>query len=286
MVTHILYLTLIKSISAFLPIRIRFHFCKLFYNYNKVKAGVELVYSDKSLIKYLINTKDYIDWNLFFLGAYERDMIFCLECYLKPGMVVIEAGANTGSETFMMSRLVSASGRVIAFEPISHIFKKLTINHLLNPDLVNVNLVQNALGEKKDVISFFLASKNDPNQGMASKYSFFEGIHEEQVNQITLDDYIDSVNLQRVDLIKMDVQGAEFDILKGATKSIIKFRPIIILEAEIVANAKYSLDDLYGYLLDLGYQVFEIGNGSFNKPIDRSSLPVGNWLAVNSLAKS
>lgn len=189
--------------------------------------------------------KGLIDHKILFTGAYERSTNLILEKHLKKDFIVLEAGANSGTETLLISRLVGAKGHAYAFESVPHIVEKLKGNLGLN-SIDNVTVMPSALGEQCKEITFLVVPRDHPNQGMGSKVLEHNGLEKITVWQDTIDSLLEAGTMNCVDFLNMDVQGGELDILKVASKAISRWRPKVMLEAD-------SLSDLAAnYVLILG----------------------------------
>ncbi len=246
-----------KKIISMIPERARLRVAKMLYDYEDASIhGIDIVVplQDNGLVCF-INTKDLIGWKIFFTGEYERGTNRVLEQYVKDGDVVIEAGANMGSETLLLSRL-TGKGKVYGFEPNPYTFDRLKTNVSIN-ELANVEVYDLAVGEKNGEISFNIYPKNFCNAGMSSKYMDTPLTRKITVNQQTLDSFVESHNINKVDFLKMDIQGAEMDLLAGAATMIARFKPIIFLEALQIYN---DIQTMYAELGKYGYTVLNISD--------------------------
>jgi FkbM family methyltransferase len=221
-------------------------------------------------------SKDLIDHKILFTGAYERGTNSILEAHVKPGDYVVEAGANTGTETLLISRLTGAKGKVLAFEPVPHVVNKLKNNLALN-NIENAQVMELALGETRKEISFYVYPESHPNQGMGSKVLDNSGLEKITVMQTTLDSLVADGTIARIDFLKMDVQGAEFDILRGGINCIKKYRPKIFLEA---ADSLSNMQAIYNYLVELNYAIRLIRIDGELANLNSGNLAMGNWLAI------
>jgi FkbM family methyltransferase len=245
-------------------------------------SGVQLrrKYLDKNYgLSIQLNSKDLIDHKILFTGVYEKNTNNILTEYIKEGDLVIEAGANSGTETLLISRLVGNDGKVFAFEPVPHIFDKLSLNLKLNK-ISNVESHNIALGNNNDKIPFQINSINHPNQGMGTKLNIdFKNGDTIYVKQRTLDSFWESNCFnENIAFLKMDIQGGEFDLLKGAAKVLTNNRPKIFLEA---SKSWSNLEFIYDLLIKYDYSIFLV-NGNLNKMIEigPDKLLEGNWLAL------
>lgn len=266
-----------KKIISLLPARIRFRIAKALYDYQSDKIhGIDLVapLQNDGLVCF-INTKDLIGWKIFFFGEYEKDTNRILAQHLKNTDIVIEAGANMGSETLLISKLVK-DGHVYGFEPNPYTFERLKINTSVN-ELKNVSIYDIALGEKDNSIQFNIYPRDFCNSGMSSKYMATSQTRKIDVVQKTLDSFVKENKLTKVDFIKMDIQGAEMDMLMGANDTITRFKPTIFTEAcEPYNNTKELFAKIKGY----GYNIYLIGENKTDLMKSVAEVKDGNWLAI------
>ncbi len=141
------------------------------------------------------------------LGIYEPDQQQLLRSLVKPGMVVYDIGANAGFFTLALSRLVGADGRVLAFEPMPANTVKI-LRHLRLNRIANVTLFQVAVGRQSTLCAFDTGP--DDYQGRVT-----QGDSLLQVPVIGLDELLAN-GKPAPDLLKMDIEGGEFDALNGA----------------------------------------------------------------------
>ncbi len=271
-------LTRTKKIISMLPQRARLRVAKKLYDYQSAEInGIDLVapLQDDGLVCF-INTKDLIGWKIFFLGEYEAGTNRALSKYIKKGDVVIEAGANLGSETLLLSRMVGDGGHVYGFEPNPYTFERLSINVAIN-ELKNVNVYDIAIGEKDGEISFNIYPKGFCNPGMSSKYMATSQTRKITVQQQTLDSFVAAKGISKVDFIKMDIQGAEMDLLNGAHVTLSTYKPTIFTEALQEYN---DVKTLYNKMKEYGYNIYMVEENGLGKMPAVNDARDGNWLAV------
>jgi FkbM family methyltransferase len=132
---------------------------------------------------------------------------------VKPGDIIVDAGANIGYYTIIGSRLVGDAGKVYAFEPEPESFALLQKNVRLN-GLTNVVLEQKALSNRKGIVKLFIAPLNKGDHRIYQPEG--ESRPSVDVEAVRLDEYFQDPK-RRIDLLKMDTQGAEGRILEGTT---------------------------------------------------------------------
>lgn len=196
---------------------------------------------------------DFVGKSLKLYGEYCQGEAEIFNQLIKPGATVIEAGANIGAHTVRIAQLAGEDGKVYAFEPQRLVFQLLCGNIALN-SLTNVYAYNKALGDAPGVVSIPDLDVHVANNwgGMEiMKYGFGN-----PVELIT----IDSLQLPACDFFKIDVEGMELNVLRGAEQTIKKYLPIIYTEVDRVENNPA----LYAYLHSLGYRIFHHNPPLFN----------------------
>lgn len=203
-------------------------------------------------IKYRLDLREVVDFATYF-GGWEPETIKFIDERLKSGDVVIEVGANVGVQTLQIAKRVYPTGHVYAFEPTRFALSKLADNLALNPALskcvtVKPNLVTD---HELDV----------PLTGIKSSYrvDLRDEASPEQVGQedaVCLDAFVEAHGLTKVDLLKIDVDGYDFKVLRGARRTIESCRPEIYIELdEAMLNRQGdSVRDILDLLFQAGYE--------------------------------
>lgn len=190
---------------------------------------------------------------LLFLGEYEPDVVGALERFCKNGWTVLDIGANVGAHSLRMARAVGSGGRVVAFEPTSYAHGKLVKNVALN-SFENITLEKVALMEVNSEAASLRYRASWRTDGTDEK-------HEERIRTARLDDWCMANGVNRVDLIKLDVDGGEFGVLKGGERTIAEHLPVFVMEAGEYHFADDSRNPLR-FLDSLGYRFSNAKTGS------------------------
>jgi len=175
--------------------------------------------------------------------------------HLREGMTVMDVGANLGLYSLLISRAVGPSGKVYAFEPVPEIFARLKEHIALN-NATNVIPVPIALSDEKGTVKMSVA-------GCGS--SFFRHLSGEfvEVQVERLDDFVEREGIEKVDAIKIDVEGAELRVIRGADKTIRRDKPILMVEiqAATLQAAGTTPEELFKTIVGYGYNAFVIRHG-------------------------
>jgi FkbM family methyltransferase len=171
-----------------------------------------------------------------FRDDYEPELAF-LRRYLKNGMTMVDVGACYGIYTTVGARGVGERGRVLAFEPAKRSFEVLQKNTAGNR-FGNVRLFRLALANCSG--SSWLRHAPDPGRNALRRVSVDRGDCE-RVSLAKLDEVLESEKVSRVDLIKIDAEGAEELVMQGGEWAFRTWRPVIIFEVNTEAAASLGL---------------------------------------------
>ena len=209
-------------------------------------------------LRWMLDLNEGIDFSIFLLGSFEPDAVRCYERLLQPGDVGIDIGANIGAHTLVMARAVGPGGRVLAFEPTAYAHAKLQTNLALNPELVpRVTLRQLLLTDTRGA-----AVPETIYSGWPLAHE--EGLHPEHLGKAhstegagssTLDEAVKAAGIGKVAFVKLDVDGHELSVLRGATATLAASRPPILVELcpHVCQEQGYPFSELVGCLTALGY---------------------------------
>lgn len=194
-----------------------------------------------------------IDWNRyrsFIYGTWEPKVIHAVTETVKAGMTVIDIGAHIGYYSLFFTRCVGPHGRVFAFEPLPGNFTLLQKNVQLN-NLLNVQTLNQAVFSRTQEIDI-TAPDDQPNPGSGSLTSE-TGDKNYHVKAISMDDFCKDHDL-RPDVLKIDVEGSEYDVLVGAKETIGRCRPSLLIELHHF-DGNLAAVPVPQMLVDWGYQI-------------------------------
>ncbi|GHC97201.1 FkbM family methyltransferase [Novosphingobium pokkalii] len=174
---------------------------------------------------HILDADDTIGVSMRAYGEWSESEVRLYELLLQPGAVVVEAGANIGTHTIALSRIVGASGRVHAFEPLGINHRLLCANLLAN-DVFNVRTYQAALGRELAFAAFpDVEGDRSANYGALGFYASTD-LPKLPCPLMT----VDALGLERLDFVKIDVEGHEREIVIGAMETVRRCRPVVYLE--------------------------------------------------------
>ncbi|HEY1798499.1 MAG TPA: FkbM family methyltransferase [Stellaceae bacterium] len=187
----------------------------------------------------------YVGRALDLYGEYGEIEARTLAQLVKPGQTVVEVGANMGAHTVHLGRLVGPSGQVIAFEPQRAMFYLLCANLALN-DLFHVMAYRIALGDAPGNAPVPLVDVHQP-ANFGGKALFDPGPTEQVLVR-----RVDGLALPALHLLKIDVEGMEMQVLRGARETIARYRPIIYAEND----RRGKSPALIRLLVEYGYDLY------------------------------
>jgi FkbM family methyltransferase len=168
--------------------------------------------------------------SVFVTGRYEPNEFCLLSRLLKPGMTFIDIGANLGLYTLFAAHRVGESGYVLAIEPSTREMQILKDNVEQNA-LGNVKLYPMALSDRESEVELLVASLQNSGHNTLGAFGYNTALdHKERVRTMPLDELVQSEKRDRVDVIKMDIEGAELAALRGAGDTLERYRPVVLLE--------------------------------------------------------
>lgn len=206
-----------------------------------------------------LDSTQYLDGEIIKKGVFEPESTQLVHQIVKPGMVVFDVGANFGYYTVQFSKLVGANGHIYAFEP-SKRFRERLFDHLRRNSCSNVTVLDFGLSSKTGSLKLY---GSDSTATLHPIVDFLRPIEEEVIQLKTLDAFVEEKKLERIDFVKVDIDGHESDFVTGATKTLTSFRPIILMEfAQLnLMEGGSSVVNLSEQLKNLGYVFYSEHTG-------------------------
>jgi FkbM family methyltransferase len=237
-------------------------------------------------LRWQLNPSDFVESFFYWTAEFEPWNWYHLSRIITPGSIVCDIGANFGFYTVMIARqLQGTGGRVFAFEPCKETFERLETNVRLNNLRSVATVLSTALSDRQGVgfleqeQNQILSAARSATRNSGARFVSHRG---EPIALETLDNIYRQGAMQRLDVIKIDVEGHELAVLNGATEVIEQFRPALMIEFNPAAlnRAGASARELDEKLRSWGYGLFEPKRKAL---VPFTNLPVGGTV-VNILA--
>lgn len=239
---NVIFLLLKRFFREYIPLKVLFVFSKKGEIVKRVQGS-----------NMILNLNDVgISRELAIYGVHESQSTSVVKSIITPGMKILEVGANIGYYALLETRLAGPTGHLYAMEPSPFNFSLLERNLKLN-GLNNYDLYKTAVGAENGTAKFLLSGRSNLSTFIEREDLTGEEV---DVNVITLDEFMKD---KKVDFIRMDVEGYEGEILKGAEKALAEGnRPkyfFIEIHSELLHKKKSSAKDIVEYLGRFGYEV-------------------------------
>lgn len=210
-------------------------------------------------INLLLDPADLVPWSIMVSGNWQPELWSSISNRLSEGSVMLDIGAHIGYFTLKAGAKVGKSGKVIAFEPNPRTLKVLHGN-IAASDATNV-IVQPIACTDNDRIIALYDSTAEGNSGASSlsvntaSESYTDSLPTYSVRGRPIDDVVRELGLTRIDLIKVDVEGAETMVIRGAQETLKRFNPIVITEVNDSAlrDMGSNVEELTALMAKLGY---------------------------------
>ncbi|MDR3179986.1 MAG: FkbM family methyltransferase [Holosporaceae bacterium] len=231
------------------------------WKYLRLNKPLLMSWLDGFIIK--IYPKNEVCRALFVKGIYNPNQLVVLSTLLRKDSVFIDAGANAGYATLLASRIVGEKGRVIALEPCQRDFNRLLENIKINKLEPRISAHRYAVFQKKGRANLLVAGEEMSALNTLGAEFSIKGVDKdntEEVDTISIDEFVVAEKITNVDVINLDIEGSEFEALKGARKTIEKHRPALAVGLNDTAlKASGSDQEAIGNLLkELKYRAYKI----------------------------
>jgi len=221
--------------------------------------------------KLFLGPKSTVSKQIIWSGSYEPFETELVKKEVKKGDIVLDLGANFGYYTLILADTVGDAGKVYAFEPDPFNFALLKKNVQIN-GYSNVTLVQKAVSNKTGQAILHISDEDLGGHSIHEQRYCSRTI---EVETIRLDDYF-SDQRSRIDFIKMDIEGAEFEAIEGMPLLLQRNNKLKIVTEfypQVIKESGRNILDLPSILLAHGFKLYDINDQqNMMRPLDMSSL--------------
>jgi len=269
--------------------KIKIFIARLLYRMVRIIYRSETQIVTRGGIVYELDLSEGIDLSVFLFGSFQKHVFQNKYFAFKGDEVVFDVGANAGVMSLQFAKRVPR-GAVYAFEPTHYALAKLKKNISLNPAMASrITVVQTFLSATEasvPSITAYASWKVDGSRG-AADHRVHLGTPKDTtgVPSTTIDAYVKQHAIPRLDFIKIDTDGHEWDVLRGASRSIQTFRPVIIFEVGeyVMKERDITFETYYEFFHTQGYDLFDSNRaGAIDNKNYRRYIPA--WGAIDIIA--
>lgn len=202
----------------------------------------------------------------YFPSTYESENFEFLTNNCKPGAVIIDIGAHIGLFSVIASQITGDTGKVYAFEPAPSTYELLQKTLSINHNRSVIEAFQKAVGKEPGKISFFVSDDEADNSNSLVNYKDDRPLHGIDVEVTSVDAFVKEKKINKLNFIKIDVEGAEYDTLQGAAETLQNLRPVCIvaIHPEPIKAKGDRLEDIYDFIVGRQYRIM-LNNKDFSK---------------------
>jgi FkbM family methyltransferase len=226
-------------------------------------VGKEKRVIERNGIKYEVDLSEGIELSLYLFGNFQEHVINNSFYALKKSDVVFDIGTNVGLMTLQFAQLVP-EGKVYSFEPTHYALQRLKRNLELNPELAKRVEVTNTFISAKsetapNIVAFSSWKVNGESDSSNHPVHLGTPKSTEGVPSITLDDFVKMKNIGRINFIKIDTDGHEYEVFQGARETLRKLRPFVVFEIGLYVLEEKKIDyNFYdNYFKELNYSLYD-----------------------------
>ena len=231
----------------------------------------------------LVPVDDFVGRSIYFFRDLDPKITALIKACLSEGDVAFDIGSNLGVVAVTMAQCVGPTGKVHAFEPAPRILGYLAETLVANPSLP-IMLHGFALGDRAGELTLFTPPGNAGNASLASRHpGADDGV---TVEVKTLSQFVEDHGIDRIDFIKIDVEGFESQVLAGGADAIASMKPKFLAFEEHGLFRSDQIPESIASLMQLGYRIFGIKRSYLRLILEEltTSHKVATWdyVAVSS----
>ena len=224
-----------------------------------------------------LDLNDRIQRQMYIKRIYEQATVENLIPFLKTSRVFFDIGANIGYFSFLAAS-VNPQLKIFSFEPLPKNISSIKKNMELNPN-AKINLIESCLSDQKGEIEFSIPPEGECGWGRISYKDMFDNNKIVRPVQ-TIDDFCNTNAIDRVDFIKMDIEGFEFHVLRGASELLSRQNaPNMCIEMNDICFKDMGIDimDIFSFLKERKYKLFYIDKNHDLKPTEAPVTQNSGW---------
>lgn len=276
-------------------IRKRIHLSPVVEEKTEEEKWLNNFTEEKNFFEFFLseNIKMYLYKDSYFCkliySSFEEAEINFIKSFLQPGDCFFDIGANIGLFSLHASPKIRENGCIYAFEPTPTTYERLQKNIILN-NFKNIKTENIGMSYSVDTVEFHISNNGYDAWNSIVPLSELDNYSTINVNTNTIDNFIKSRMIKHVDLVKVDVEGWELNVLKGAAELMSRHdAPVLMVEftEENAFSAGYYCGELFDYVKSFGYEwyLFNPKEGSLDLQFKKLHYPYENLIAIKDMDK-
>lgn len=207
-------------------------------------------------------------YHRYFPPHYEKENFDFLQKHCSAGSTVVDIGAHIGLFSVRAAQLAGSNGKVYAFEPTPATQALLRKTIAINGMQAIIEPRSEAVGDKDGITHFYVSDAEGDNSNSLVQYKNDRTLNAVEVKVTSVDNFIRSHSLERVDFIKIDAEGFEYNVLLGCRHLFTQLKPkgILALHPNGIVSNGNSLEQIYDFMQEMNYELSLEG-----KPLTRES---------------
>jgi FkbM family methyltransferase len=251
-------------LKSWLPItRIKIFGASILYKVVTLFVGKDKRVVERDGIKYEIDLSEGIELSMYLFGNFQKHILANKHYKIKQDDVIFDIGTNIGLMTLQFAKLVP-NGKVYSFEPTHYAIGRLRSNLALNPELAKrVQIINSFVSERSsdspEIVAFASWKVSGERSDKDHPVHLGTPMPAEGVPSVSLDDFTRLNAIEKINFIKIDTDGHEYEVFKGGKETIGKYRPHIIFEIGlyVMDEKKIAFDFYFNYFKDLNYKLVD-----------------------------
>lgn len=256
---------MLDSLISSTPVKLKI--ANFLYKFTKIFFRKDKRVIKRNGLTFEVDIREGIDLHVFLFGGFQSHVYDSKHLKIPKDGIIFDVGGNVGILSLFFAQKVP-QGEVHAFEPTHYALKKFKRNVDLNPSLKPLIRLNNCFlsskNEEEAAITAYSSWRIDDKQTTNELPEISHEIHggtamdTSGVNSITLDSYCERNSIENISLIKIDTDGHELEVLKGAKESLKKFKPFVVFELSnyLLKEKGISFEEYLSLFEEVGYEVF------------------------------
>lgn len=187
----------------------------------------------RSSFKWNLDLREVVDFMIYLTGSFEGYLSQFISRNVSKGDIVMDIGANIGAHTLMMGKSTGPKGHAYAIEATEYAHEKLVKNIELNPQIKNqITAVHTIFSKETSINDGIEIHSSWPFETTSERHESHQGVFKTTGSApiISLDTFVEKQAINRLDMIKLDVDGNEWDVLAGGQKTLSRMQPTLLME--------------------------------------------------------